>query len=292
MADNTKYRFENEEYGKGRLVLAVIKSMTSSAGLTIQALKEKLSVVPFNGDIVLSLPFYEARLEKSMDTERRFFVSDPLVDVAGETFYVSNQWGKGNIDGFVIRARELGAAIDIIADPDSLIANFFNVYQHNPSTNWIDTYTQRCEYLSSIDANDFDFSCDEFLEDYWRSNSNGIAGVGPGMLSHEDLENIRDELPDISRKIINSPSAETYDEVMQWAEDAKYQGKTKFIRKGVVRRFFFACDPENLSTILNKIIRCRGLKSSVPPSSTSLPWWPNNTSMPRPPVIISSLDVP
>lgn len=250
MADNTKYRFKGQEYGKGRLVLAVIKSTVTSAKLNFSDLKELLATVPFGRELVLTKVDYDQGLTNSDDISKRYFVGDPLTDASGELFYVSNQWGIHNIDGFVIEARGFGTEIEIIADPDSELIKFYNYHKMNQEPKWPKAYAKGCGRLADADPDTFDFDSEEFLETYWRSKDNGISGVGAGMLSHDDFNAIRGDLADISRKILSDPSASTLDEVLTWAAHAKDSGKLNVIRKAVIRRFFCACDPSNLTTIL------------------------------------------
>lgn len=250
MADNTKYRFGGQEYGKGRLVLAVIKSMID-ADINFDALKERSSRVPFNGDIVVSQSSYDLKLAGSADTERRYFVNEPLTDSTGAIFYVSNQWGKDNIDGFVIFAREFGLEIDIIADSDSQFIRLFNQYKENPRTSWINSYRERCKFLKNIDIEKFDFTDEKFLKNYWQSGVNGISSVMPGSLSIAEFERLKAKLPIISRIIASQPTAKTFDQATNWAKQAKADGLFDSIKHGVINRFFCGCYPDIISTFLN-----------------------------------------
>ena len=130
------------------------------------------------------------------------------------------------------------------------LQRLYQAHLANTDDSWKPKYRQRCEALARIDPEVFDWSNDAFVENYWRERDNGIASIGSGMLSHEELENIKHELPEISKKIFHDPTAATLDVTMQWLERNKQSGNLKFTKKGVLRRFFCACDPENLSTIL------------------------------------------
>lgn len=249
VSDQTKYQFEGQEYGKGRLVLAVIKSMVSSDNLTIGALKERFSSMAFNGHMIVSETLYSQRLEYSADTENRYFTNDSLTDSAGEVFYVSNQWGVGNIDGFVICVREYGTKIDIIADQSSQLMAYFNHYSNHPRSDWMAEYQQRCEEFKTYKISAY--SDENFLDIYWRLAKNGIANAMPGVLSPSEYESLKPELPAISEKIAVNPVMAIHEEVMVWAGDAKQQGKFSTIKRGVINRFFCVCSPQTLSTILN-----------------------------------------
>jgi 5-methylcytosine-specific restriction protein B len=247
--DNTKYRFDGKEYGKGRLVLAVIKSMIMQDDLTIDALNERLASIPFNGDIVIGLSGYKDRLERSEDTKNRYFVNDLLTDKNDSAIYVSNQWGLKNIDGFVILARSVGMNIDIIADETSELMAYFALYSADLRSDWIADYRQRCDEFKAYKSSDY--SDEKFLETYWRSSNNRISNVMPGGLSNSEFELLKPELPEISKKIAANPSSDTHDEVMAWAKEAKRQGKFITVKRGVINRFFCACTPQALSTVLN-----------------------------------------
>ena len=130
------------------------------------------------------------------------------------------------------------------------LQRLYQAHLANKDDDWKPRYRQRCEALQNIDVEVFDWSDSIFIENYWREKDNGIAGVGPGMLSHEEFENIKHELPSISKIIFLDPTAATLDATMHWLEKKKRAGELKLAKKGVLRRFFCACDPENLSTIL------------------------------------------
>lgn len=251
MPDNTKYRFDNQEYGKGRLVLACISSMVSGNEITFGSLKEQLASVPFNGDVIIDKASYENKLESSPDTERRYFINDPLTAADEAVFYVSNQWGVGNIDGFIDKARELGKEIDIIPDQASELIRLFNQYQQEPRSSWIDTYRERCELVKNVDVDTFDFSGDKFLENYWQSGANGISSVMPGSLSVAEFDRLKDTLPEISKTIASEASATTFDAAVTWAKQAKADGLFTSIKHGVINRVFCAFYPDTLSTVLN-----------------------------------------
>nr|WP_228050724.1 AAA family ATPase [Pontibacterium sinense] len=233
------------------MVLNVVREYANQSGFSYLDIRENFLDISNAKDVVLDEVAYQTKLEKSIDVEKRYFLSDPVLDVDGQKFYVSNQWGRGNINGFILRAREMGMDIKIIADENSELIRLFTQYKSNPRTEWINSYRNRCQSCSEIDVGTFDFTADDFLENYWRSASNGISGVQPGMLSTHEFTNLKKQLPDISRKIINNPSAETYKEIIKWAKKAKEGGLFTSVKHGVINRFFCACAPDLLCTILN-----------------------------------------
>lgn len=248
MGDKTQYEYNGDLYGKGRLVLAVIKSQIKQPGETFQNLKSQLDSIPINSQILIDVEEYQRKHAVSEDIQRRYFINDPLVDGDGLKFYVSNQWGLGNIDDFVIKARELGHTIRIVRDQNSEFSRRFDEYVHKPREGWMRTFSDRYDTLRT---QNIDFSDEQFLDTYWRQGSNGVCSVKPGMLSNEEFAAVKSDLPEISRRILRSPTPDMLDEVMAWAMKAKADGRLQSIKKGVIHRFFCACSPENLSTIVS-----------------------------------------
>lgn len=254
MKDNTKYNFEGEEYGKGRLALAVIKFLILDKRLSYLVLQERLSGIPFNGEIILDKESYDERSLQSKDIENRYFVSDMLEDSEGKAFLVSNQWGLDNIDGFIDLARNLEFAITIVSDSNSELMRMFEQYRANSHKEWIEKYRSRCDALSGIDSQSFDFSNEEFLENYWRSSPNGISGVQPGMLSVDEFDNLKSELPGVSKDIASDCSSAIYRDVEDWAKGAKSRNlfTGSGVKWGVIHRVFCAFHPDKFCTIINK----------------------------------------
>ena len=251
MGDKTQYEYNNETYGKGRLVLSVIKSQMAKPDETYQNLKTNLESIPATSQVVMDVEEYQRKYAVSDDIQRRYFINDQLTDHEGVSFYVTNQWGLGNIDGFVIKARELGHTIKIIADKDNELIKRYEQYKQNPHEKWMGDFPARCEPLRTQNIDDIDFANEQFLDTYWRQGSNGVCSVKPGMLSNEEFAALKADLPEISRKILLSPTPSTLNEVMAWAQKAKEEGKFQSIKKGVIHRFFCACSPEKLSTIVS-----------------------------------------
>jgi len=249
--DKTHYRFNGEVLGKGRLVLAVVEHHMNKNALAYEELLARFAPTPMVSAIFLDEIAYREQQHTTTDNLNRYFIDTPLQDSKGKTFYVKNQWGKGNIDGFITLSRALGEHIDIIPDEDSEVIKLYRYHkEHSPADRVVD-YAAQCRELATLDfaASDFDEAI--FLERYWRSQRNGIASVGPGMFSHDDFKFLRNELVAISKKIMQDPTAETLDSIIQWAQEAKAKGHIKLVRRGVIRRFFCACRPESLSTLLN-----------------------------------------
>jgi 5-methylcytosine-specific restriction enzyme B len=251
MGDKTQYEYNGTVYGKGRLVLAVFGSQIQRPNETFQNLKSNLDSIPFNSQIVIDLEEYQRKYAVSDDIQKRYFINEPLVDTEGLSFYVSSQWGLGNIDGFISKARELGHTIRIIRDQGSELSRRYEQYKQEPRERWMREFSARCEPLRAQNVDSIDFSSEEFLDTYWRQGANGVCSVKPGMLSNEEFSAVKVDLPEISRKILLNPTPEMLDEVMAWADEAKAEGRLQSIKKGVIHRFFCACSPGNLSTIVS-----------------------------------------
>ncbi len=107
--DTSKYTFNGKAYGKGRLVLAVVKDYVSkNPNITFDELKKafpdewqaggtkKLD----NRDVFARLSYAEKKFE---DTGKRnhFFKEGETIQLSDEVIAVNNGWGIGNIGDFV-----------------------------------------------------------------------------------------------------------------------------------------------------------------------------------------------
>lgn len=112
--DTTKYLFNGSPYGKGRLVLAVVKEymlqhpdlnaieLTSSFAQRIQGALGVVRTLNFAKDYC-------------SDYEKRFFTKEnEIIHTSTEDCVVCSQWGKFNINNFIRRAEELGFNITAI----------------------------------------------------------------------------------------------------------------------------------------------------------------------------------
>jgi len=108
--DTTKYRMGQgvENYGKGRLVLAATKKFVNDhpdlsaeqvCGM-LNKVKNKM-IVELTDDI-----------RQPKDGRIRYFIKDDdIVKIGGHDFVITNQWGIGNIGGFITWANEHGLDI-------------------------------------------------------------------------------------------------------------------------------------------------------------------------------------
>ena len=114
--DYTQYKFKGERYGKGRLVVAVIKDwVESNKPQDIEELRKAFPQdIASNGTFSL----LDEALSKGVKDRTRYFVeeSNRIIFNDGACYVVSNQWGKGKRHTrFLEIARELGCSIEEIA---------------------------------------------------------------------------------------------------------------------------------------------------------------------------------
>ena len=106
--DNAKYQFDGQIYGKGRLVLAVVKKyVTQNPGVSLDLLKQTLSA----GGLKVAAPLSEAQEIADRTGHRRHFLDEPLV-LADAEVAVSTEWGIGNIGLFIGLAERQGFLIE------------------------------------------------------------------------------------------------------------------------------------------------------------------------------------
>lgn len=101
-----EYKFNNQMYGKNRLVLAVVKKyVEENPNITFEILKSVFNKLKGSQDIVKKLD--------DVKDKKRFFVNDnEAINIVDEKIVVSNQWDKNNITGFISQAEKLGYQIE------------------------------------------------------------------------------------------------------------------------------------------------------------------------------------
>ena len=112
--DSQQYSFNGQIYGKGRLVLAVVKQyVTDNPNITADELE-----TTFDGSLQGSIGVVRklSELTKfSSDPQRRFFLNQgDIIKTVTEECTVCNQWSKFNINSFIDRAVELGYSINTL----------------------------------------------------------------------------------------------------------------------------------------------------------------------------------
>jgi len=112
----SKYEFEGQMLGKGRLVLAVIKSYCKKhPDVTF---RELIEAFPnhLQGSIGVVAPISKAIeiVERSPRKQRRHFIKpSEIIKISDGDVAVCTEWGSGNIDNFVDHAEMLGFRINL-----------------------------------------------------------------------------------------------------------------------------------------------------------------------------------
>ncbi|MBF0604535.1 MAG: hypothetical protein HQL07_12695 [Nitrospirae bacterium] len=113
--DYTKYWFNGNQYGKGRLVLAVVRAWAVN---NMPGSQEELNRI-FPNDLHsagLFAPVSVAREERNIGGKKRHFLEpEELITLLDATqLAVTLEWGRDNIDRFLIHAEKLGMVIEPI----------------------------------------------------------------------------------------------------------------------------------------------------------------------------------
>jgi hypothetical protein len=112
--DHTQYRFKNEIYGKGRLVLAVIKDFVQNNQRYSYGEIESIFYKKIQGSVGV-IGRYEDEKEKYKGKKpKRHFWDDVISLNDDDRIVVSTEWGIENIGRFIKKAEELGYIIEII----------------------------------------------------------------------------------------------------------------------------------------------------------------------------------
>ncbi len=112
--DFSKFRFNNKAYNKARLVNAVLKEFVeNNPAITYAELK---TVFPdaLQGSSGVFDTFENAQEVYDRTGHKRHYLNpDELIKLSDSTIATSNQWGVGNIERFVEKARNLGDEYEI-----------------------------------------------------------------------------------------------------------------------------------------------------------------------------------
>ncbi|MCL2791889.1 MAG: GIY-YIG nuclease family protein [Spirochaetaceae bacterium] len=110
--DHTQYKFKDTYFGKGRLVLAVIDDFVKNNAQYSYNELEKIFNKEIQGSVGV-IGKYEVVLEKYKNIKhKRHFLNDAVMLNNGEKIVVSTEWGTGNINKFIEKAKELGFIIE------------------------------------------------------------------------------------------------------------------------------------------------------------------------------------
>lgn len=116
--DYTRYLFNNEEFNKRKLVLAIIKKWIIEN--SPQSLNELTSVFPqslHGGKLFVTENEAQEVSLRQNGKRRHFLENEDIICFPDTTQYaVSNQWGKGNLVNFINHARNLGFQIEEIEE--------------------------------------------------------------------------------------------------------------------------------------------------------------------------------
>lgn len=106
--DYSQYMFQNQQYGKSRLVLAVVTEyINTHPNITLSELK-----IVFSDSLQPSLGVVQ-EYSGIKDAKRYFTKSNEILALSsGQQIVVCNQWGKTNISAFIEAARLAGFRID------------------------------------------------------------------------------------------------------------------------------------------------------------------------------------
>jgi serine/threonine protein kinase len=114
--DKYLYLFNGQEYGKGRLVLAVVTEyLKQNPQLTLQELQNIFpKSLQGSYEIIVELSVALEKFEESK--YKRYFIDDDeiLLDVNHVKMAVNSQWGSFNIGKFIDKARELDFTVEAV----------------------------------------------------------------------------------------------------------------------------------------------------------------------------------
>jgi hypothetical protein len=109
--DTTKYIFDGEKHGKGRLALAIVKKYMEENPQT--SANELMTVFDksLQGSYGVIQKIEDAKKNRT-DYKKRFFaLPNEVIKTSTETCVVCSQWGIDNIGNMIARARQLGFEI-------------------------------------------------------------------------------------------------------------------------------------------------------------------------------------
>jgi len=112
--DNTRYNFMGNIYGKSRLVLAIIEDYIQHHNdCTLENLK---TIFPkkLQGALGVIDTFESANEIYKRTKHKRHFLNNKITLRSGQEIVVCTQWGIGNINEFINKAKELGFDIKIL----------------------------------------------------------------------------------------------------------------------------------------------------------------------------------
>ena len=255
LKDTTKYIFNGKEYGKGRLVLAIVKHYVDKFSPSFSELNWIFPAdLQGSKGILINEQDLVEKNKIANDSIQRYFSKDSeaLKTSDGQVVFVSDQWSSGNIGNILDKAKELKLEIEVLKGEIKSLDELFENYKANPNNGWIRNYKAKCKQLTAYQSKPSSDYDKEFLIELWKTPNNGVANVSPGALSSDEFDLLLDDLPEITFQIIHNPTPDTLRSVYSWFKEVKKNGKFKKIKWGVINRVFATANPDLYSTILNE----------------------------------------
>ena len=110
--DTTKYLFNDGLYGKGKLVLAVVKQYVQDHPGTTLAELNRAFPKHLQGSIgVFNKLSYVTEKYRNIKMKRHYVEPHDNISCDGTNIVVSTEWGIGNINDFIEQATALGYSI-------------------------------------------------------------------------------------------------------------------------------------------------------------------------------------
>ena len=111
--DLSKYKFKKKEYGKGQLVLAVIKDYAKEKNPTYAELSQRFSKIKSSQNIILPASEVIEKFENSRSSKQRYFMErKDIITLSDQEIMVSNQWGVDNIGYFIEHCKKYEIKIE------------------------------------------------------------------------------------------------------------------------------------------------------------------------------------
>ncbi len=108
--DTTKYSFKNNQFGKGKLVLAVVKDYVENHPDTTYDNLIKTFPKHLQGSIGVFNKITAVQKKYENKSHKRHFIQD-TISLKDCDIVVSTEWGAGNINNFIEQAISIGYSI-------------------------------------------------------------------------------------------------------------------------------------------------------------------------------------
>ena len=113
--DTSKYKFDGHTFGKGRLVLAVIKRYVEAHPATTFADLQQAFPKECQGSLGVVATVAQANEIYTTTARKRHFLDpEDIIQLQDSMVAISNQWGIGNISRFIEKAIQLGFTIEAV----------------------------------------------------------------------------------------------------------------------------------------------------------------------------------